>query len=52
MKNNPVKNHIFSYCAGSALFALMAFYASVAEAGIHIHGEIRLPAGGTGPLPV
>lgn len=50
MKNNPVKNHILSYCAGSALFALMAFSASVAEAGIHIHGEIRLPAGGRAPF--
>lgn len=46
MKNNPVKNHILSYCAGSTLFTLLAFSASMAEAGIHVHGKIRLPAGG------
>ena len=46
MKNNPVKNHLLSYCAGSALFALLAFSASVAEAGIHLHGEIRMAPGG------
>lgn len=45
MKNNPVKNHILSYCAGSALFALLAS-SSVAEGGIHLHGEICIPAGG------
>lgn len=25
MKNNLVKNNLLSYCAGSALFALLAF---------------------------
>lgn len=42
MKNNLVKNNLLSYCAGSALFALLAFSASVAEAGIHLHGEMRM----------
>lgn len=46
MKNNPIKNHILSYCAGSALFALLAFSSSFAEGGIHLHGEIRMPAAG------
>lgn len=46
MKNNLVKNNLLSYCAGSALFALLAFPPSVAEAGIHLHGEIRMAPGG------
>ena len=46
MKNNLVKNNLLSYCAGSALFALLAFPPSVAEAGIHLHGEMRMAPGG------
>ena len=50
MKNNLVKNNLLSYCAGSALFALLAFPPSVAEAGIHLHGEMRMAPEGQGSL--
>lgn len=46
MKNNLVNNRLLSYCAGSAMFALLAFSASAAEAGIPWHREFRMPAGG------
>ena len=46
MNNNPAGNHLLACCAGSAISALLAFSSPVAEAGIHLHGEIRVPAAG------
>lgn len=46
MKNNPVRKHLLYCCAGSAISALLAFSFPAAEAGIHLHGEIRMPAAG------
>ena len=40
MNNNPAGNHLLACCAGSAISALLAFSSPVAEAGIHLHGEI------------
>lgn len=45
MKNTPIKNHLLSYCAASALFALMAFSAGEAHAGLHVSGGFPSPAG-------
>ncbi|MEZ3490164.1 MAG: hypothetical protein K1W11_08860 [Akkermansia muciniphila] len=46
MKNNPFRKYLLFCCAGSAMSALLAFSSPVAEAGIHLHGEIRMPAAG------
>lgn len=46
MNNNPAGNHLLACCAGSAISALLAFSSPAAEAGIHLHGEIRVPAAG------
>lgn len=46
MNNNPAGNHLLACCAGSAISALLAFSSPVAKAGIHLHGEIRVPAAG------
>lgn len=46
MNNNPAGNHLLACCAGSAISALLAFSSPAAKAGIHLHGEIRVPAVG------